>query len=861
MTEQPGPWEIRPDHEMPDDDPYAMTLTEGRDRVAAGDLAVAVRTSDVLGGPVDRPPEPTTLVSRVISTATVERPPIVSPLWYRRTVQKAFLGAWWGDLWYKIRFHAWKGFGYVLAWLWWAARGIPVAAGRWLVWVRDPIGKEVMDSPELSMHRDKNRESHNEEIRQRLAASGLTLVAALVAWVITVVFWRQFGRYCCATALAAALVALIRTGKPEGKKFVTTATVTRGGWSRLTSERVRRAFVQAGIIKDPASIEFPREVVTAGPGELLYVQMPEDGLAAQEVVAKRLKIANALRVPLDQIYLEPATGRGSNVGLLELLMTHEPTSELQRYVDWPKWPLLAADARSSFFQPIPIAHDIQFRPIFIELDETNTAIAGRSGSGKSSWLQKMIGAAALDPIVELRTAEYKGVGDFVDAAPLMPTYICGLEDEDFAAGVQLLAWGLRECDLRGPRLRAAKLAGKAPDGKVTPELAATPGSGLHPILISFDEIHELFEHEVFGKDAIKLAKKLHRRGRALGIHFVFATQIPDKNSVPPILLRNSALRVCCAVKDHIATNMILGTGAFARGWDPTQLRPKVDGGWGFFAAIEDPKLVRSYDPTREELLRLYKRASDLRGGRVVGAPIDPADVPPPRDVLIDVEEVFRELGWDKAQWQEIVGPLAEKYPATYTDLTAEALSADARQAGSLPHRSVKPKDGSGKSAKGCHLADIREAVERRQIEHQERQEQLALEAAEPDPDDWDDDLTPDPDAEPDTPYQDVDPDAVARLLRPASLTSGPARQAQVPGEQDLLLMAAELVIVAQHGSAPMLQRKLRIGHVEAESLMDELCALEVVGPPGSAGKFRSVLIEAGDADDAVARLAAERDLP
>ncbi|WP_234346393.1 MULTISPECIES: DNA translocase FtsK [Streptomyces] len=49
-------------------------------------------------------------------------------------------------------------------------------------------------------------------------------------------------------------------------------------------------------------------------------------------------------------------------------------------------------------------------------------------------------------------------------------------------------------------------------------------------------------------------------------------------------------------------------------------------------------------------------------------------------------------------------------------------------------------------------------------------------------------------------------------------------------DADLLDLCRELVIQTQHGSASMLQRKLRIGFAQAHRVLDVLEAEGVVGP-------------------------------
>ena len=73
---------------------------------------------------------------------------------------------------------------------------------------------------------------------------------------------------------------------------------------------------------------------------------------------------------------------------------------------------------------------------------------------------------------------------------------------------------------------------RCPENKVTPELASDPRLGLHPIAIAWDECQIPFEHPEYGKELIAIATDLTKRGPALGIMLMLATQRPDANSIP-----------------------------------------------------------------------------------------------------------------------------------------------------------------------------------------------------------------------------------------------------------------------------------------------------------------------------------------
>src|SRR5204862_1366614 len=90
--------------------------------------------------------------------------------------------------------------------------------------------------------------------------------------------------------------------------------------------------INSAVAKDPNAISFPVEIHRDGPGHLAIVDLPY-GVEAADVIARRGRLASGLRLPLDQVWPEPAPG---HTGRLALWVGHEPASQMRQ----PAWPLL-----------------------------------------------------------------------------------------------------------------------------------------------------------------------------------------------------------------------------------------------------------------------------------------------------------------------------------------------------------------------------------------------------------------------------------------------------------------------------------------------------------------------------------------
>lgn len=500
-----------------------------------------------------------------------------------------------------------------------------------------------------------------------------------------------------AVAFGVVLVAA-RNGRPADKPIVD-RVVTKAAFTKLTGEMVRHAIVALGIgVKEPGQITFPPPGIhKQGPGWMALFNLP-GAIVATKVLEHRAGLAGALRLPVDQVW--PEVGP-DHPGQVALWVGFQPSSKMGQ----PTWALASPTARTSIFEPQPFGTDARQRPVTTILFERNVLIGGQPGSGKSYAARTLTTIAALDPTCELKIAEFKGTGDFLDMADLCSTYACGVDDEALSIGRDILAWALAECERRGKRIKKARERGEAPLGKVTPELAAKRGSGLHPVFILLDEVHELF---LAFPDAAAAAERVAKRGRALGIILVLATQIADRDSVPPNITRCVVTRWCLSVGGQVENDMILGTGAYKRGLTGTVYEPGVDAGWGVITGNGKPGSVRSFFPKPEVTAAIVARAAQLRGQTVVGEDVQRAEM---RDMLADARSVLLN-GEAGLPWAVLAERLAELAPEFYAGITADMVRE------SLAPYGVESQDVKvGRSnIKGARRTALDNAQQRREIE-------------------------------------------------------------------------------------------------------------------------------------------------
>lgn len=512
------------------------------------------------------------------------------------------------------------------------------------------------------------------KIRARRIVLGAAFALALISGLM---LWFLAPSWAFPLAVAASVAALGYAGKPVDQPLIGPAVVS-AQYTKLTSDLVDRALRAMGIsalsAKD-AGIEFPAPIVRDGLGWRAEVLLPL-GVIAADVIEQREKLAGNLRRPLGCVWPEVASGE--HPAWLVLWVGDQDMRKTKQ----PAWPLLK-HGRVDLFEPVPWATDPRGRWITITLMFASMVIGAVPRVGKTFALRELLLIAALDPRVQIHGYELKGTGDLSPLECVLHRYICGSTNKKLAALLRSLR-GLQEELERRTEVIEKLPADARPEFKVTPELADKRSLGLYPIVVGIDECHRAFEHPEFGAEMERIVTDLVKRGPALGIIVILATQRPDATSLPKGISDNAVLRFCLRVMGWQANDMVLGTGAHKAGIRATMFS-REDRGIGIFAGEGDnPTIARTVvgldGPASE---RVAKRARAMRdaAGTLSGYCIGEGDTDlgvPTVDLLDDLTVVYAQA--ERADrtgvWsQDLCSGLAELRPEVYAGWDPDTLAA------------------------------------------------------------------------------------------------------------------------------------------------------------------------------------------
>lgn len=492
--------------------------------------------------------------------------------------------------------------------------------------------------------------------------------------------------------------------------------VMRTELQKLTGSIVLRALDAIGNAKISAAVKkggdmngmrFTSEITRDGPGYRADLDLPY-GVVPEDVMEERQALASGLRRKLGCVW--PSGDPTEHEGRLILWVGDKPMNETTK----PPWPLLK-EGQVDLFKPVVFGNDQRMRDMAVTLMFASIMVGSIPRMGKTFLLRLLMLIAALDPRAELYGFDFKGTGDLGPLEPVMHRYRSGEDDEDLVYVLHAMRELKEELRRRAKVIRNLPKS-RCPESKVTPALASDKSLGLHPIVVGFDECQVPFEHEKYGAELVSICTDIAKRGPALGIVGMFATQRPDAKSLPPGISANAVLRFCLKVMGHTANDMVLGTGAYKAGIRATMFSRSDRGICWMSGEGDDPVIVASAFVDGPAAEGVVARARQLREdyGSITGHALGQGPAATVgMDVLGDVLKVF---GPDEDQlWCErIAARLNTVLPDVYGEWTTASVAPALKPWGVVTADVwATGEDGKGTTKRGIKRADVAAAATRR----------------------------------------------------------------------------------------------------------------------------------------------------
>ena len=629
---------------------------------------------------------------------------------------------------HRAAYHSWRSvLIYLPVGLFWAFIGVFRIAGRQLRWwwvteqnhLRQEAARKNDPDTWYKLHR---------EAKATRAWRGMVLAAQVVGLVVAVLVLAFVAPLLVRLlVVAVALPVLAHVGRPLDKRIVHAAIVTPR-FRKLTADIVLRALYAAKLghpDKADQRITFAGPAARDGGGTRILVDLPY-GTTFADAQAAHGKIASGLDVALSQVFLQRDLSSNRRVSMW--VADRDPLA-----LPAGRTPLLRNAARlvpTDIWQPAPFGLDERGDGVTVPILWNSTLVGAQPRQGKTFSARSLGLYAAMDPYVKLTVFDASGKPDWRKFALVADRCGFGLALTRDGDPVELLLDALREikADVQDRYQRLSELpVTVAPEGKLTRQIARDPRYNMPVRVVILDEFQEYLvtgDKEV-NKEVSSLLVHLVKVAPAAGVSFIDATQKPSGIGSGEVgtnftaFRDNHVIRFSLRTGSSMVSDMVLGQGVAAEGYDASELLPSYKGVGILRGASDDTPTTRTYlaDAADAERILLAARTLREQAGTLTGMAAGEDVRREVRDVLRDVRGAYQ-AGEAWISWQQLAARLAEQLPQHYADITPDSISAQVRTLGATAKKGRDRHQDDAPSVWGVPRDQVDQALRRREIEGQ-----------------------------------------------------------------------------------------------------------------------------------------------
>ncbi|WP_328466652.1 FtsK/SpoIIIE domain-containing protein [Streptomyces sp. NBC_00448] len=411
----------------------------------------------------------------------------------------------------------------------------------------------------------------------------------------------------------------------------------------------------------------------AGCGVEVDVTLPS-GVSTEEVQGRRRKLAENLGRHEHEVFITiPQAARTVRLWIADSGALDEPIGPSPLTID--------ADMSAAYATGrAPWGQDLRGDAALISLFQRHLLITGLSNQGKTASLRALLLWLVLDPTVQVRIADLKGVGDWRMFDGLATVLIEGPTDDHVIDATEMLEEGVAEMERR---------------------LMAPAGTTWDPLILLVDEAQVAFMCPAVGPDKrpyggvkatsryFQAARKIHNQGRAVDVLLWQGTQDPTDQNLPKLVREGAHIRASLVLGTESQARMALGDKAIDGGAAPHKLRQGLDKGTVVVAG-DGVKLapgqssitIRTHFIDGDAAAEIAQRAKARRTGVTTRSAVDTSQQV---DALADIATVLADA--DRMRTQEVLQRLAELRPTEYRGWKFGDLREVLDPFGAAPHKS------------------------------------------------------------------------------------------------------------------------------------------------------------------------------